>query len=85
MKTWAGGSSLHCIMPAEGSPSLRFLEERAAMLPAQLLCLLHYPLWRPSSYRPFDFALSKIPLLAQTTREKWGTLDFHFLWWAEET
>ena len=24
----------------------------------------------------------KSPLLAQRTREKWGTRDFHFLWWA---
>src|SRR5580704_17537167 len=25
----------------------------------------------------------KSPLLAQTTREKWGTRDFHFRWWAK--
>jgi len=26
------------------------------MLLAQLLYVLHYPLWMPSSYPPFDFA-----------------------------
>jgi hypothetical protein len=30
----------------------------------------------------FDFALRKSPLLAQRTREKWGTHVFYFLWWA---
>ena len=34
---------------------------------------------------PFGFALSKIPLLAQRTREKWGTHGFHFVWRAAVT
>jgi hypothetical protein len=33
---WAGGPSLHCTIPTEGAPSLRFLQGWAAMLPAQL-------------------------------------------------
>jgi hypothetical protein len=46
----AGGPSLHCTIPTEGAPSLRFLQGWAAMLPAQLLSVLHYPLCMPSSY-----------------------------------
>ena len=53
--------SLHCIIPAEGAPSLRSWQEpalslpkgRAAMLPAQLVCVLHYPSYMPPSYPPF--------------------------------
>ena len=32
---------------------MRFLRGWAAMLPAQLLSVLHYPLCMPSSYPPF--------------------------------
>jgi hypothetical protein len=43
--TWpdhvAGGPSLHCTIPTAGAPSLRFLQGWAAMLPAQLLSVLH--------------------------------------------
>ena len=39
----AGGPSLHCTIPTEGVPSLRFLQGWAAMLPAQLLSVLHRP------------------------------------------
>ena len=57
---WADGPSLHCTIPTEGAPSLRFLQESAlrlpkgwaAMLPAQLLSVLHRPLCMPSSYPP---------------------------------
>ena len=45
----AGGPSLHCTIPTEGAPSLRILQG-AAMLPAQLLSDLHYPLCMPSQY-----------------------------------
>jgi len=38
---------------AEGVPALRYLQGWAAMLPAQLLSVLHYPLWMPSSHPPF--------------------------------
>jgi hypothetical protein len=50
-----------CIAPfPRGCPSLRFLQEPAlslqkgwaAMLPEQLLSVLHYPLWMPSPYPP---------------------------------
>jgi hypothetical protein len=30
------------------------------MLPAQLLSVLHYPLWMPSSYPPFDYAKGRL-------------------------
>src|ERR1700732_3116550 len=46
----AGGPSLHCTIPTEGAPSLRFLQGWAAMLPAQLLSVLHRPLCMASSY-----------------------------------
>ena len=49
----AGGPSLHCTIPTEGAPSLRFLQGWAAMLPAQLLSVLHHLLCMPSSYRSF--------------------------------
>src|SRR5882672_2606898 len=50
----AGGPSLHCTIPTESAPSLRFLQGWAAMLPAQLLSVLHRPLCMPSSYPPFS-------------------------------
>jgi hypothetical protein len=34
-------------------PPMRFLQGWAAMLPAQLVSVLRYPLWMPSSYLPF--------------------------------
>jgi hypothetical protein len=37
-----------------GCPSLRFLQGWAAMLPAQLLPVLHRPLCTPSSHPPFS-------------------------------
>src|SRR5438045_3412135 len=52
----AGGPSLHCTIPTEGAPSLRFLQVWVAMLPAQLLSVLHHPLCMPSSYPPFAYA-----------------------------
>ena len=52
-KLLAGGPSLHCIIPTEGAPSLRFLQGWVAMLAAQLLSVLHYPLCMPSSCPPF--------------------------------
>jgi hypothetical protein len=37
----------------------------AAMLPAQLLSVLHYPLWMPSSYQPFaKYAKDGAPVAA---------------------
>src|SRR5580700_6868726 len=50
----AGGPSLHCTIPTEGAPSLRLLQGWAAMLPAQLLSVLHRPLCMPSSYPSFS-------------------------------
>jgi hypothetical protein len=49
-----GWPTLHCTIPTEGVPSLRFLQRWAAMLPAQLLSVLHRPLCMPSSYPPFS-------------------------------
>src|SRR6266853_1602021 len=45
-----------CIAPSPrmGAPSLRFLQGWAAMLPAQLLSVLHRPLCMPSSYPSFS-------------------------------
>ena len=43
---------LHCTIPTEGTPSLRFLQWWAAMLPAQLSSVLHYRSCMPSSYPP---------------------------------
>src|SRR5258708_9893400 len=48
------GPSLHCTIPTESAPSLRFLQGWAAMLPAQLLSVLHRPFCMPSSYPPFS-------------------------------
>jgi hypothetical protein len=56
----AGGPSLHCTIPTEGAPSLRFLQGWA-MLPAQLLSVLHQPLCMPSSYPPFAYAKDGAP------------------------
>jgi len=49
----AGGPSLHCTIPTEAAPSLRFLQGWAAMLSAQLLSVLHRPFCMPSSYPHF--------------------------------
>jgi hypothetical protein len=38
-----GSPSLHCTIPTEGAPSLRFLQGWVKMMPAQLLSVLHYP------------------------------------------
>jgi hypothetical protein len=42
--TSEGAPSLHCTIPTEGAPSLRFLQGWAAMLPGHLLSVRHYPL-----------------------------------------
>jgi hypothetical protein len=65
----AGGPSFQCTIPAEGAPSLRFLQEPvlslpkgwAAMLPAQRLSALDHPLCMPSSYPPFAYAKDGAP------------------------
>ena len=59
----AGDPSLHCTIPTEGAPSLRFLQGWAAMLPAQRLSVLHHPLCMPSSYPPFAYAKDGHPHL----------------------
>ena len=40
---------------------MRFLQGWAAMLPAQLLSVLHRPLCMPSSYPPFAYAKDGAP------------------------
>src|SRR6266478_6674322 len=49
-----GRGGVCCWLPTESAPSLRFLQGWAAMLPAQLLSVLHRPLCMPSSYPPFS-------------------------------
>ncbi len=48
---------------------MRFLQGWVAMLPAQLLSVLHHPLCMPSSYPPFAYAKDGHPHL-------WWLLQF---------
>ena len=70
-----GGWPIFCIPPFPRrvphpcvflqEPALSLPKGWAAMLPAQLLSVLHYPLWMPSSYQPFaKYAKDGAPVAA---------------------
>jgi len=42
------------------------------MLPAQLLCVLHYPLWLPSSYPPLRLRSVENPRFSRKQRARNG-------------
>src|SRR5450631_1063051 len=61
----AGGPSLHLHHSHGGCPILAFFARVGdsvwAILPAQLLSVLHHPLCMPSSYPPFAYAKDGAP------------------------